>query len=137
LGSLLHSDWRMAITELFHERRDEWRYQPLLSPVYRKGPHYLSADVGVAVRVDTWDELPLAVFEVLDYGDIREDVIHRLAGFEALGVPQVWLVDSFSGSIARHLRGSLSFNETHFHHEHIQFELAEIARHRYNNGGDT
>ena len=62
----------MAITELFHERREEWRYQPLLSPVYWKGPHCLSADVGAAVRVDTWDELPLAVFEVLDFGDSGE-----------------------------------------------------------------
>jgi hypothetical protein len=127
----------MAITELFHEHREEWRYQPLLSPVYCRGPHYPSADVGVALLVDTWDELPLAVFEVLDFGDIREDVIRRLAGFEALGVQQVWLVDSFRGSIARYLRGSLSFNETHFHHDYIRFELAEIARHRYDKGGDT
>jgi hypothetical protein len=68
------------------------------------------------------------VFEVLDFGEQCEATMHRLAAFEAIGVPQIWVVACGNDSFARYRNGSLAYNETRFSQGHIQFELTEIKK---------
>jgi hypothetical protein len=64
------------------------------------------------------------VFEVLD-NDWTDG--KKLAEYEALGIPQVRMVDPDRGTFIRYLNGGWKMNERTFSHEHIAFELAEIA----------
>jgi hypothetical protein len=80
----------------------------------------------VAVVENLPDEVPLAVFEVLDFGDRRDATMCRLAAFEAMGVPQIWVVACGNDSFARYRNGSLTYDETRFSQGHIQLELTEL-----------
>lgn len=126
MGTPTHSDWRLAISSVFHERRDQWRCDALWGVIYQKGPHCLIADVAVSENHFDDDVVPLAIFEVLESFDTHSTVMHGLAAFEAMGVSQVWLADPARASVGRYLNGKLSFTESQFHHGHIQFDVAEI-----------
>jgi hypothetical protein len=121
-----NADWKTAIATFFYEFEGEWDVCAVMSLSIRTAPdHWRAPDV--AVFENKKDDFPLAVFEV---GDGDQAMIKALEEYEAMGVPQIWMVDPDGGSFTRYLPGGgLSFNETKFSQGRIEFDLTQIAAH--------
>lgn len=121
------ADWRMAIGTYFREFEDKFGVCAVMSLSIRTAPdHWRAPDV--VVFENRKDDVPMAVFEL---GDGNQATMRALEEYQAMGVPQIWMVNPDGGSFSRYLRGvGLSLNETKFRHGRIEFDVAEIAEHR-------
>ena len=123
-----HARWQTAICKFFF--RAEWNCSVAIGLTIRTGPYrWRIPDVVVLDKtLSEWTtEPPLAVFEVLGDEDCCTGMREKLAEYEGIGVPQIWMVDSDDGAFIQYLNGGLRMEETTFRHEDIAFELPEIA----------
>ncbi len=111
VGEDIHSAWQSAVMKLFF-RYEDWPV--LVRPEIRikiSGRRYRVADVAILDERSPRDPVviqpPLAVFEVVSRKDRYSRITARLADFESLGVPQIWLLDPKRGTMQRFVDGEL------------------------------
>ncbi len=74
-------------------------------------------------------QAPLAVFEVVSRLDRWSRIMARLADFEAMGVPQIWVLDPKRGAMHRYVGGLLEAPaEFVLEEQRIRFAMDEVRR---------
>ncbi len=131
LGQKEHSKWQRAILRWFDSRRAEWRLEayPELRTQTRAA-NYRTPDV-LVLGPDAPDEQiithpPIAVFEVLSPDDRISRTQRKLAEYETMGVPSIYLIDTDTGKFQRFQRGAL-LPVTECTVDGFTFASAEIA----------
>ncbi len=111
VGEDIHSAWQLAIMAWFIQNPD-WlvRIRPEIR-IKVAERRYRVADVAILDARKPRDPVvlhaPLAVFEVVSRLDRYSRIMARLADFEAMGVPQIWLLDPRRGAMHRYVQGRL------------------------------
>jgi Uma2 family endonuclease len=130
VGEDNHSAWQLAIQLWFAQHAEEWniRVRPELR-VQVKAENYLIADVAILDAATPRERIavtpPLAVFEVWSPANRVGRMMRNLRLYEAMGIPQIWLVDPEDGSWQRFNQGRLE-DATTFAQQHINFEMQAI-----------
>ena len=112
MGENLHSAWQMAIAGFFWVRSDEWhiRIRPELRTKIGER-HYRIPDVAVLDADAPPDPIalvpPLIAFEILSPEDRIAKLRVRLADFETMGVPAIYVVEPEDGTLMRWVGGGL------------------------------
>ena len=111
MGQKNHSKWQLAIQAWFLLHADAWRMTgyPELR-VQTRANYFRVPDVTV-LSADAPDEEivrhpPLAVFEVLSPDDRILRVDRKLAEYEAMGIPSIYVVNPDTGSFKQYIDGS-------------------------------
>ena len=98
VGELDHASWQLALLRWFSEHNLAWniRVYPELR-VQVAAENYRIPDVTVlsrnAPREQVVTEPPLAVFEILSPTDRMTDVLEKLADYQQMGIPAIWLIE--------------------------------------------
>ena len=98
VGELDHASWQDALLHWFREHRLAWniRVYPELR-VQVAADNYRIPDVTVlsrsAPREQVVTEPPLAVFEILSPTDRMTDVLEKLADYQQMGIPAIWVIE--------------------------------------------
>jgi Uma2 family endonuclease len=98
VGELDHASWQGAIFHWFHEHRLAWniRVYPELRVQVAPG-NYRVPDVTIlsrnAPREQIVTHLPLAVFEILSPTDKMTEVLEKLADYQQMGIPAIWVIE--------------------------------------------
>ena len=131
IGELNHAAWQDAICAWFRMHAREWntRTFPELK-VQVAADKYRVPDVTVLDHSLSSEQIithaPIAVFEVLSPQDTVVKLRRKLAEYDAMGIPQIWVVAPETGIFERYesrcLTPSIRFEEGA-----IAFDLAEIA----------
>jgi Uma2 family endonuclease len=133
VGEWDHATWQGVLVRFFGAREKKWgifvrpelRVRVAVGSVRIPDVCIVSATAPVEQVVTV---PPLAVFEILSPEDRMTRVLDRLADFDRLGVPAIWLIDprksSYSLYSSGHLTPASTFElpGTSFH-----VEMAEIA----------
>ena len=112
LGQKDHSTWQWAIQKWFILNESSWNLRAL--PELRtqtKQTNYRTPDV-LVLGPDAPDEQvithpPIAVFEVLSPDDRISRTQRKLAEYEAMGVPSIYLIDTDTSAFQRYQAGAL------------------------------
>jgi Uma2 family endonuclease len=132
MGENDHSAWQFAICEWFGRNRILWaiRVRPELrvrvSPTRFRVP-----DVTILDRAQPMEQIithpPLAVFEVLSPEDRIQRILRKLADYEAMGIPEIWVIDPDTRIFSRYSDGQLlRRSEFDLGSRGIAFPVAEI-----------
>jgi Uma2 family endonuclease len=131
MGEYDHADWQGAIVYWFRQHAEEWnlRVQPELR-VKVASATYRVPDVAVLSRTNPREQIvthpPIAVFEVLSPEDRIPRMMRKLADYEAMGIPQIRVVDPARGVFMRYADGSLT-EFTRYEGAGIEFPLSAIT----------
>jgi Uma2 family endonuclease len=98
LGQWDHASWQQAIQRWFILHGTEWNVRVRPELRIRVSPtRYRVADAVVIDRAHPKEQIithtPLAVFEVLSPDDTVKRAMRKLGDYEAMGIPQIWLID--------------------------------------------
>ncbi len=132
MGEYDHSSWQAAIQKWFWKHEDEWnvRIRPELriqvSPTRFRVPDVTILDRNQPIE-PIITHAPVAVFEILSPEDRFTRFVRKLHDYEAMGIPQIWVIDPTGPAIQRyvvgHLAASAVFDEPG---RGIRFEMREI-----------
>ncbi len=116
VGEWWHAGWQMAISAYFFNRSDEWGIRVRPEQRTRTGERrYRVPDVAVFDEHTPPDPVavvpPLIAFEVLSPEDRIYRMIVRLADFESMGVPAIYVVQPEDGGLMRLENGGLKTAE--------------------------
>lgn len=98
VGELDHAAWQGALIRWFSDHILTWniRVYPELR-VQVSPENYRIPDVtvlsGSAPREQIVTQPPLAVFEILSPTDRMTDVLEKLADYQLMGIPAIWLIE--------------------------------------------
>ncbi len=113
MGEDQHSAWQVAFVTYFNMRAKEWNIR--VRPVLRMKTsecRYRIPDVAILDADAPRDPValvpPLAAFEILSPEDRLSRLMVRLADFEAMGVPALYVIDPADNSFFRYQGGKLS-----------------------------
>jgi len=93
-----HATWQKILTRWFGDHEREWGIEvfPELR-VQVACDNYRVPDVTVlsrnAQREQVVTQPPLAVFEILSPTDAMTDVLEKLADYQQMGIPAIWLIE--------------------------------------------
>ena len=133
MGEYDHSAWQQAIATWFQRHADEWkiRVRPELR-VRVSATRFRVPDVTILDRnrppepVITYP--PVAVFEILSPEDRHARLMQKLRDYEAMGIPQIWVIDPNGPVTQRFHHGQLAPADLFDEPAHsIRFELSAIA----------
>ena len=98
VGELDHASWQGAILRWFSEHNVAWNIRVYPELRVQVAPdNYRIPDVTVlsrnAPREQVVTEPPLAVFEILSSTDRMTDVLEKLADYQQMGIPAIWLIE--------------------------------------------
>jgi len=116
MGQNDHSAWQEAISAWFRQHAQEWniRVRPELR-VQVAATRYRVPDVTILDRNQPVEPIithaPVAVFEVLSPEDRHTRFTRKLKDYEAMGIPQIWVIDPDGPSVQRFSEGHLSVCE--------------------------
>ena len=102
VGELDHAAWQAALIRWFSERNSAWniRVYPELR-VQVADDNFRVPDVTILSRNAPREQIvtqpPLAVFEILSPTDTMIDMLERLADYQQMGIPAIWLINPESG----------------------------------------
>jgi Uma2 family endonuclease len=108
-----HSQWQSALIVWFGQHGHAWgiRAMPELRVRVAVG-HFRIPDVTIvsrqAPREPYLTHAPLAVFEILSPGDSMTDLYEKLAAYEAMGIPAIWVIDPAKNTYRRYVQGKLT-----------------------------
>jgi len=132
MGEYDHSSWQAAIQKWFWKHEDEWnvRIRPELR-VQVSPTRFRVPDVTILDRNQPIEPIithaPVAVFEILSPEDRFTRFVRKLHDYEAMGIPQIWVIDPTGPAIQRYMAGHLAasavFDEPG---RGIRFEMREI-----------
>ena len=97
VGELDHASWQGALVRWFSEHKSDWniRVYPELR-VQVAADNYRVPDVTVLSRNSPREQIvtqpPLAVFEILSPRDTMIDMLEKLADYEQMGIPAIWVI---------------------------------------------
>jgi Uma2 family endonuclease len=113
VGELDHASWQKALIRWFIEHESAWgvRVYPELR-VQVATENYRVPDVtvlsGSAPRQQVVLQPPLAVFEILSPGDSMTEMLDRLADYQQMGIPAIWLIEPKKPSCYLYSSGQLT-----------------------------
>jgi Uma2 family endonuclease len=116
MGEYDHSSWQDAIMAWFRQHAKEWniRVRPELR-IQVAATRFRVPDVTVLDRDQPVEQIithpPIAVFEVLSPEDRHARFTRKLHDYEAMGIPQIWVIDPEGPSIQRYQDGHLSVSD--------------------------
>jgi Uma2 family endonuclease len=129
-----HSAWQGAICLWFAQHSREWniRIRPELR-VQVKVDNYLVPDVAILDAANPREKFaslpPIAIFEVWSSENKVRDMMRKLALYEEMGIPQIWLIDPSDPVWQRFEYGKLVDRDVFSLPERgIQFEMIEIGK---------
>ncbi len=117
VGEDRHSEWQAALTHFFMINRREWniRVRPELrtktSERRYRVPDIAILDAALA-REPIATVPPLIAIEILSPEDRLSRLVVRLADFEAMGVPAIYVIDPVDNSLLRFKQGRLENADT-------------------------
>ena len=93
-----HAAWQEAILAWFREHKIEWGIRALPELRVQVSPdEYRIPDVTILSRSAPREQVithpPLAVFEILSPADKMTEVLEKLAAYQQMGIPAIWLVE--------------------------------------------
>jgi len=93
-----HAAWQEAILAWFREHRLEWGIRALPELRIQVSPdEYRIPDVSVLNRNAPKEQVPtyppLAVFEILTPTDRMTEVLEKLAAYQQMGIPAIWVIE--------------------------------------------
>ena len=110
MGEGRHSEWQATLSHFFKLHRREWSIR--VRPEYRTKTserRYRVPDIAVIEATAAEEQIattPLLIaFEILSPEDRLSRLIVRLADFEAMGVPAIYIIDPVNNSLLRYLKG--------------------------------
>ena len=112
MGEDQHSAWQSALTAFFQVRAREWniRVRPELRTKTSER-RYRVPDVAIIDASIPREPIatvpPLIAFEVLSPEDRLSRLLVRLADFESMGVPAIYVIDPADNSLFRFSQGKL------------------------------
>lgn len=113
MGQNDHSAWQDAISAWFRKHAMEWniRVRPELR-IRVAELRYRVPDVTILDRNQPVEPIathpPIAVFEILSPEDRYGRLMQKLKEYEAMGIPQIWIIDPAGPSIQRYRDGHLA-----------------------------
>jgi Uma2 family endonuclease len=132
VGEYDHASWQHAVELWFAQHAKAWniRVRPELRVQVAK-TRFRVPDVTVLDRNLPIEQIithaPVAVFEILSPEDTHSRLMQKLADYEAMGIPQIWVIDPKAGSFRRYRNEELvrahEFNEPA---KGIRFDLHEL-----------
>jgi Uma2 family endonuclease len=132
VGENNHSAWQDAISAWFRQHAKEWnvRVRPELR-IQVAATRFRVPDVTILDRSEPLEQIvshpPIAVFEVLSPEDRHARFTRKLQDYEAMGIRQIWVIDSEGPSIQRYRDGHLAASSLFDEPERgIRFEVREI-----------
>ncbi len=129
-----HSRTQGELYFRFRLEQDRLRLYPRTELRVRVTPQqYRIADLAVYADADPLgpvpQEIPLVIVEIVSPGDLYEDIMTKLAGYESWGVPNVWLVDPGLRRFSVYHEGSLTAVPAfHLPERGLRIELDAILR---------
>jgi Uma2 family endonuclease len=108
-----HAAWQSALVVWFSQHGLDWgiRAMPELRVRVAIG-NFRIPDVTIvsrqAPREPYLTHAPLAVFEILSPGDSTTDLHEKLAAYEAMGIPAIWVIDPAKNTYRRYVQGQLT-----------------------------
>jgi Uma2 family endonuclease len=133
VGEYDHATWQKILIQFFGEREIEWGIcVPPELRVRMAGGRYRIPDVCLLRQDAPIEQVvthsPLVVFEILSPEDRLPRVMGRLADFEAMGIPAIWVIEPRDNSFFLYAAGRCTPAQTfHLPGTEIRVEMAEIA----------
>jgi Uma2 family endonuclease len=112
-GELDHASWQKALVLWFSDHKLAWniRVYPELR-VQVAADNFRVPDVtilsGTAPREQIVLQPPLAVFEILSPKDTMTDMLERLADYQQMGIPAIWVIEPKKSSYYLYSSGQLT-----------------------------
>lgn len=113
VGELDHASWQAALIRWFSDLKSSWniRVYPELR-VQVAADNYRVPDVTIlnqnAPREQIVTQPPLAVFEILSPTDTMTDMLERLADYQQMGIPAIWVIEPKKPSYYLYSSGQLT-----------------------------
>jgi Uma2 family endonuclease len=113
VGELDHASWQGALVRWFSEHNTAWniRVYPELR-VQVAADNFRVPDVTIlsrnAPREQIVTQAPLAVFEILSPTDTMTDMLERLADYQQMGIPAIWVIEPKKPSYYLYSSGQLT-----------------------------
>jgi Uma2 family endonuclease len=113
VGELDHASWQAALVGWFRDHKLTWniRVYPELR-VQVAADNFRVPDVTIlnrnAPREQIVTQPPLAVFEILSPTDTMTDMLDRLADYQQMGIPAIWVIEPKKPSYYLYSSGQLT-----------------------------
>ncbi|MGH9605142.1 MAG: Uma2 family endonuclease [Terracidiphilus sp.] len=112
MGEWSHANWQAAILEFFRSRRTEWSIRAAAElRVQVSEGNFRVPDVTILDRTLPIEQVithpPIAVFEILSPEDTVSRMMAKLADYERMGIPSIFVLNPNGGHF-RYLSGSLA-----------------------------
>lgn len=113
LGELDHASWQKALVRWFSDHEPAWsiRVYPELR-VQVAADNFRVPDVTIlsrnAPREQVVTQPPIAVFEILSPTDTMTDMLERLADYQQMGIPAIWVIEPKKPSYYLYSSGQLT-----------------------------
>ena len=93
-----HAAWQEALLAWFRARKSEWNVRALPElRVQVAADNFRIPDVTVlsldAPREQIVTQPPLAVFEILSPTDTMTEMLEKLADYQQMGIPAIWVIE--------------------------------------------
>lgn len=128
-----HASWQEALLRWFYQHAGQWqvRARPELR-VQVAATRFRVPDVTVLDRRQPKEQIvtrpPRAVFEVLSPEDQMGRMLRKLGDYEAMGIPQIWVIEPAGPRYYRFQAGALRPGDTFGEPgDAMRFSLAEVA----------
>jgi len=98
VGELDHASWQKALVRWFGDHEPIWniRVYPELR-VQVAADNFRVPDVTILSRNAPREQIvtqpPLAIFEILSPTDTMTDMLERLADYQQMGIPAIWVIE--------------------------------------------
>lgn len=132
MGENDHSAWQLAICAWFLKHCQQWGI--LVRPELRiqvGAARFRVPDVTILDRSRPVEQIvthpPLAVFEIISPEDTMRRMLRKLADYDAMGIPEIWVVDPETRTFSRYSDGALlRRSEFSFNSKRMAFSTKEI-----------
>jgi Uma2 family endonuclease len=128
-----HAAWQEAILAWFRNHRIEWGIRALPElRVQVASDNYRVPDVTILSRSAPREQVvtrpPLAVFEILSPTDAMTDVLEKLADYQQMGIPAIWLIEPRRSTCYLYSSGQITPTTTfELPGTNLQVPMSEIA----------
>ena len=112
-----HAAWQAALLHAFGNRARNWNINALPSlRVQVARDNYRVPDVTILSRTAPREQIithpPLAVFEILSPSDSMTEILDKLADYQQMGIPAIWVIEPKKQVYYRYSSGQLTPSTT-------------------------
>lgn len=133
MGEFDHNAWQVALSAWFLSHAKEWNiYVASEQRTKVTLKNYRVPDVAIMDRSKGREQIvthaPLAAFEILSPSDTVQELYRKLREYEAMGIPQIWVVDPKTDLLRRYVDGVLKPEDRFdFPERGIVFDFQDLA----------